>query len=583
MTENEAPSEFTPTLNQDLKNPHLVETAVFFEPVDGWLLSKGQKVPTGDAEKNTFKENLDNVMKNAANGNIPVITKLFRISGVPLVLTDQSYLVIQLDPIFIDSQFNYEVGETTSIPDYFRVLRANWPKLASACIKGAKCTFSNFGVTSDWPFFYNYINALGTPDDIMSNERTSYFGTYVENTVQKLVYNNSPSFYYSYLGKDPCASFTAGSPSFADAPYVHSPFSLKFTPYASTYDAVRAKATFTAGWSENNSVNLKIPLREILPVFNVPVLPLLSTNSANIELTITFYDPRYMFMLYGALMSPDSASPISIPAAESLFACIDLDAYCFMNLKILTDPANNPLAKAYMEPFLVARNFFKARFTDYYIFQNDISIGPGQTKRFAFRPSQMFYNMTHVALFFYNGQLDVEGVRTPDFIPSIITPLQKIYYLENARSLAVKGHYVLDEDFLVSNFQVGLGSSQTPLFSVPLQNVQLQQMTVDHFQKYGKNRMVGRVLQNRARMSQGDAFYVIDFTHARNSGFFVDADNMVSITGEITWKAPVHEGNTAGQFLSWKEKQISVICVVFYTNYFTVLLDQGGSVIISQV
>ena len=164
--------------------------------------------------------------------------------------------------------------------------------------------------------------------------------------------------------------------------------------------------------------------------------------------------------------------------------------------------------------------------------------------------------------------------------------MQVITYLKNARGMMARGFYVLDPQFEVKDLQVGLGSSFTPLYSVPLDQNMLQRETVDYFQKYGKDRMVGKVMENRMRMSQGDAFYVFDFTHARGNGYFIDTDNAVTVTGKVGWlnstDAP-SKNETDVSLQEQNEVTISVICLVFYTNYFEALLDQGGQVLSSQV
>ena len=272
---------------------------------------------------------------------------------------------------------------------------------------------------------------------------------------------------------------------------------------------------------------------------------------------------------------------------------MDVDA--FLNLKVLTDPVQNPLARMYMEPFLQKRDLFRARYLDYYIFQQDVRVSRTAGGTFHFKPAQLFYNLTHVALFFYNGQDSI----SPKFLTECNSPfstnasepcwgVQTSVGYQNARALALKGHYVLDT-WDVGDLQVGLGSSNTPLFSQPLNTAQLNDMTVDFFQKYGRENMVGDVILDPLRVGLGDAFYVIDFTHARGAGYFVDSDNMISITGTIrsalsnsayTPSTPV-EPDVSPPTVT--DATVSVIAVMFYTNNLEILLDQGGSVIVSQV
>lgn len=629
MAENVAADGPVPVYNQDLKNPHLVETAVFVKPIQGDLLSRGQNTPTTSDEINVFATQLQNIMANASTGSIPTISRTFRIEGVPLLLTDQSYLIINLEPIFAQELF-YVRTEDKAIPNFFNVLKSNWPKMASACIKEARCTLSNFGMSNGWPFYYNYINSLSQPGDIHDNSKYSNFDTYLEYL--------STADGFAYFGKDASIhEMTEDGVTLASSRIPRQPQALTYTILAHNPKT----NVFEVAWTPTNRVEIKIPLKEIMPVFNVPVIPLLSTNSANIELIITFYDPRYMFMLNKCLTPtinynlrtitaidnlPDGSNWITnanvankdpqgqpfdigdktfigadkwiydhsatIPSIEILngyedFALIDLSAYCYLNLKVITDPVNNPLARAYMEPFLVSRDFFRAKYLDYYIFQNDVDISPGTSAQFWFRPSQLFYNLTHLALFFYDGGY-VQQLSSTTNMKVIENVGQATYSLQNARAMSTKGHFVLSEQFNITDFQVGLSSSCTPLFSTPLNSSQLQQMTIDYFQKYGKANMVGSVIQNRLRMAQGDAFYVVDLTHTRGGGYFVDADNMINIQGTLNWIIPVGPRHTSTDGFNIvldksSRRKLSVICVLFYTNNFEILLDQGGSVLVSQV
>ena len=586
MTEDggQVRDEYVPVLNQELKNPHLVETAVFFQPVDGIALSTAVQAENVGVARTS----LEQLMVDAGRGLIPSISKKFTISGVPLVLTDQSYLIIRMVPVFYEPKTTIELGDNATINDYFNVFKANWARMASCCIHQVKSTLSNFGITNISPFFYNYINMLTMNDDIYGNERSSYFTTFCSkefNETKKL----------GYVGVDPMARSSFGmEKDYSTTLEIHSPFSIFFNALGFKNKVVAnpggnvqgSKYSMQIEWSENNAIELKIPLKELLPIFNVPVLPLLSTNSANIDIDISFYDPRYLFPLYGALIPPPSLDPSSAQQPNNC-CVIDCNTYCYLNLKILSDPVNNPLAKAYMEPFLVTRNLFKARYLDYSVRQTNVVVGRGRETMFNIKINQMFYNMTHMALFFYNGQDPIlEEVPPGRNVDEnlIKTNMQCVSYLKNARAMAARGFYVLDPQFQVKRLQVALGSSQTPLYSVPLDREQLQRETIDFFQKYGKDKMVGKVMENKMRLSQGDAFYVFDFTHARGNGFFVDADNMVHVSGAIEWVAPKLTADPEyTSLMSNNNVSISIICVIFYTNYFQVLLNEGGSVTVPQV
>ena len=576
----------TPVYNQDLKNPHLVETAVFFSSLQGPIISE----PPG----NPSATSITALQQAASAGDIPTIERTFRIEGVPLILTDQSYLVLNLEPVFLQKNFNFVTPDSsTAIPNYFHVMHSNWPKISAACIKEAKCTLSNFGLSNTWPFYYNYINALSASESVTKNSKLGKFWTFTE-------YMRGGQNSFAYFGRDPEVVITGNIGSqLAWHVTRHSAHTLAYSVIARKNSTPTAGyTTYQATWNTNNMIEVRIPLREIMPAFSVPVLPLMATNAAQIELTVTFYDPRYMFMLSQALIPnvnysifksteqvPQGFNETYIQMADAAsdnFSIMDIRAYAYLNLKVITDPALNPLSKAYLEPFLVKADFFRAGYLDYYIMQNNVTLIPGQSNLFHFKPAQLFYNLTHAALFFYDG--GYPGTIADNTMQTFGNIGQLVYSLQNARAQSLKGHFVLGDHITVTGFQVGLGSANVPLFSNTLSSPQMQQMTVDYFQKYGRNNMVGDVVQSGMRLSQGDAFYVIDFTHAKNAGYFVDTDNMINISGYLNWTQPPAslQGYT-GVMVETTARQISVILVLFYTNNLEILLDQGGSVLVSQV
>ena len=299
MTDVDAPEAGSqPVFNQELKNPHLVETAVFFPPLQGARIVEHTPGP-GSTQVDALKQQF----RDMSLGNIPTIDCTFRIQGVPLILTDQSYLVLNLLPWCPSGILLEFMGDSREMnfPPNMHFMKANWPKLASCCVKSAKATFSNFGVQSDWPFFFNYINALGQNVSTAKNNKMSHFFTYVERGTADGLMAGSVAYSaanqgVSYFGRDR----NVGPLRLFQDKTLLSPYKGIRTadPYTMSFNIQRATTTSNVVVKmSSNTLQLHIPLREILPIFSVPVIPLLSTNAAQIELTITLYDPRYMFPL----------------------------------------------------------------------------------------------------------------------------------------------------------------------------------------------------------------------------------------------------------------------------------------------
>ncbi|EES99429.1 Hypothetical protein GL50581_3342 [Giardia duodenalis ATCC 50581] len=281
-------------------------------------------------------------------------------------------------------------------------------------------------------------------------------------------------------------------------------------------------------------------------------------------------------------------------AIESFY--VDFDVDCELVLHCLTTPLLNPLAQRYIEPFIDEQNQFVAHFTDYYTYSQTLNTNLLVNNRFSFTPSQLFYNTTHVALFFMQ---DINPVLGNIFLPESLSQPLKVGMLG---SLFNHAHFVIRENVDIKQFNILLGSSCTPLFDQPLTMADMMVATEEAMKKYNPLEMYGDLLFLQNRLQEGDAFFFFDLTHARNSGFFIDADNMMRVEGVITYREPLDQGTLAirvpvaqpntqpaiyGQApqpraVPSTTPLIHVILMLLYQNTFTVLLDLDGAVLFQQ-
>lgn len=608
----------TAALNEELKNPHLVETLIRVAP------STGKRIQNADL--NT----LDEVFRAKLSGNIPEYDVNFNVQGVPLILTKQSHVELRLTPVF-----NSQVQITKSyldIPSVFEFNRALWPKVNAACITSASATFSNFGVESPAPMFLPYLRYYRMDEDLRVNNSRAWNPSYLMPTGSNYVYNNR------YISSPGNGCF---------------PQPIHRSPYEATLvqDAGANRAEYYSWYGQ--PLQVQIPLEDVLPVFQIPVIPLRQTNTSNINLRIRLLSPRHMFFSCCYLNPNVAASYVNgqsnainlqtngiqvyveeeinlvsgskslqdavlgggtlawLKALSSRPFCqyediksfyVDFDVDCELVLHCLTTPLLNPLAQQYIEPFIDEQNQFVAHFADYYMFSQTLQLTATTSARFVFTPSQLFYNTTHIALFFIQEPPDNKV--TTAVLPTDLSGPVKV---GDFMSILKHGHFLLQENIDINQFQILLGSSCTPLFDRPLSLSEMLVATEDAMKKYNPNEMFGNVIGTQSRLYEGDAFFLFDLTHARNSGYFIDADNMIRVEGTVSYKKPLNQqilnatnaapapqtnSTTRAPVLFGVRPtpraaapptlNIHVIMMLIWQNTFTVLLDLDGAVLFQQ-
>ncbi|ESU40758.1 Hypothetical protein GSB_154713 [Giardia duodenalis] len=603
------------TLNEELKNPHLVETLLRVAP------STGKRIQNADTNQ------LLTVLQEKLSGQIPEYDVNFNVQGIPLVLSKQSHLELRLTPTFVQP---LEITRKWSnTPMTFEYNRSLWPKVNAACIAQASATFSNFSVESPIPALMPYLRYFQMHDDLRTNYSRAWNPSYIKE-------GDGDSFYYAnrYVTSTTTGAFTQ--------PIHRSPYEVAALKDEGNND--------NYNWY-GQPLLIQIPLEDILSVFQVPVLPLRQTNTSNINIRLRLRSPRHMFFSAG-YFNPSSASAFinagvqntpseikglktvvtqnlvtthtkdfdienvvmgggtlawlkaltSYPfaqygAIESFY--VDFDVDCELVLHCLTTPLLNPLAQRYIEPFIDEQNQFVAHFTDYYTYSQTLNTNLLVNNRFSFTPSQLFYNTTHVALFFMQ---DINPVLGNIFLPESLSQPLKVGMLG---SLFNHAHFVIRENVDIKQFNILLGSSCTPLFDQPLTMADMMVATEEAMKKYNPLEMYGDLLFLQNRFQEGDAFFFFDLTHARNSGFFIDADNMMRVEGVITQRQPLKQGdlqyqaqtqqtstNSKAAIYGTPPQQrkniydtkplIHVILMLLYQNTFTVLLDLDGAVLFQQ-
>lgn len=599
------------TLNEELKNPHLVETLIRVEP------STGKRIQTANLT------NIDTVLDEKMKGNIPEFDVNFNVQGIPLVLSKQSHLEIKLTPVFKENV--YVLKTWKNFPFYFEYNRALWPRVNAACISNASATLSNFSIESPIPHLLPHIKYNQMSDDLRTNNSRNWNPSSISIKGDEYCYSNK------YINTSGIGGFTQ--------PIHSSPYGI----YLRRDSAIDNRRNWFG-----NPLLIQIPLEDILPVFQVPVIPLRQTNTSNINIRIRLKSPRHMF--YSSLFfNPASAAsvlyqsslqPFKIDGVDTLVTPqiyvkesgvtkyadiqttvvgggtlewlravtsspfmyfsnldgfkVDFDVDCELVLHALTTPLLNPLAQRYIEPFIDETNQFVAKFADYYTYSQSLDIR--NSIRFSFSPSQLFYNTTHVALFFIQDINSDPGNYGPRL--TVLSPDLKV---GNLSSLFSHGHFLTHNDFLIKDFQILLGSSCTPLFDRPLSLEDMLVATEEAMKKYNPLEMFGNEMINQNRLQEGNSFFLFDLTHARNSGFFIDADNMIRVEGRIETKeklknispAPdpltptqrlpvVYTQAPPGRAFPAKPDIVHIILMLIFQNTFTVILDLDGAVLFQQ-
>lgn len=601
------PIQHTTLLNNAMKNPHLVETQLYVYPDTGKEI---QSLPTNLAD-------WASVRQQKAKGEIPMIELNFNIQGVPLLLTTQSFLTIRFKLKGFTAQLSND-DLRGRLPEDYCIDTSGWPKLNSQVINQAGTTLSNFQLQNYYPFFLNYIRHLQFSHDVDRNSRQSYNDNILETFVMKAQNNSLVRLTYP-RGRNEGLDTTSIRHPISDSPFS---FSSIFTEEVVQNQQQQQQQIAGRRYYMNVpdwEFDLRIPIAEIIPAFQVPVIPLAQTNTSSIQLRVLLNSPMHMFFLPGSIrprgVSLKGGEPLSnlnfididdhtneniqainaqgqvVPLQLTSKTALGLDkallesvsypsalsfvdqplnpldywngtVECFLNLKVLANPLLNPLVGEYIKPFINEMNEFKASFADSFYFGQLLHFR-GQMNEvlsFEFRPSQLFYNATHVGVFFaspYKNQNENQQMLTTE---NRFTSLQG--YVSH-------GYYTLPPEFELHNFQVGLGSSCVPLYDRPLNYNDLIQSTIDCFKKYGANEMLGQIVQDESRFRTGDAFVLLDLTHTRGAGYFIDADNMITVRGSITH----HMG---------RESLLQVNLIVFYQNSLTVLLDLDGAVLVQQ-
>ena len=543
------------TLNEELKNPHLVETLIRVAP------STGKRIESADLS------NLKEVLQNKLLGTIPEYDVNFNVQGIPLVLSKQSHLEIRLLP-----KFKQQVQISKSymnLPSTFEYNRALWPKVNAACITQASATFSNFSVESPAPMFLPYLKYYRLDEDLRVNNSRAWNPSYLLPIQGNYLYANR------YV-------HTAGTGVFT-TPSHRSPFEVQ---------TVLANDTLqTYSWF-GQPLLIQIPLEDLLPVFQIPVLPLRQTNTSNINIRLRLLSPRHMFFsacylnpiaaaafvkegglaamttrggggvagtvafmkafvdeklmagttdldISDAIVGGGTLSWLKAVTAHPFAEFVDIDAFqvdfdvdCELVLHCLTTPLLNPLAQQYIMPFIDEMNQFVAHFSDYYLFSQTMNLDSARTNaRFVFTPTQLFYNTTHIALFFLsNPPADENKIKAQTLPTALSGPIP----VGNFTSIYKHAHFLMREELTISDFQISLGTSCTPLFDRPLSMSEMLVATESAMMKYNPNEMFGNLMMTQSRLHEGDAFFLFDLTHARNSGYFIDADNMIRVEGTVS-------------------------------------------------
>lgn len=132
-----------------------------------------------------------------------------------------------------------------------------------------------------------------------------------------------------------------------------------------------------------------------------------------------------------------------------------------------------------------------------------------------------------------------------------------------------RSQYLIDEELDINNVQVSIGPSGWNLYQRPLDMKAMNEITLNTLTRYDSELVWKERVTNPRRWYRGDAFACFDLSHDMYRGLFIDADNMLNITGTLTNK-------------SSQSKTVYIQCILPYMDHFVINL-QDSTVTKSQL
>lgn len=132
-----------------------------------------------------------------------------------------------------------------------------------------------------------------------------------------------------------------------------------------------------------------------------------------------------------------------------------------------------------------------------------------------------------------------------------------------------RSQYLITDELEIHNVQVSIGPSGWNLYQRPLDMKAMNEITLNTLTRYDSELVWKDRVCDARRWYRGDAFACFDLSHDMYRGLFIDADNMLNITGTLTNHSSA-------------SKTVYIQCILPYMDHFVINL-QDSTVTKSQL
>lgn len=282
----------------------------------------------------------------------------------------------------------------------------------------------------------------------------------------------------------------------------------------------------------------------------------------------------------------------------------------------------NPLVSRYLRPYLVGPekqpSFFRSAFLSYNFNAMTYTVPAGSTIPFNFNISQTLLNVPMAFIMFseisysltrysnevipssskiygggyvgeclfgtqngyFGGENDANGFMSDELdvnpaqlwnslAPAVTRPandagvghpavLTETYYY-GLMDVLHRSQYFISRELQISGVQCSIGPSGWNLYQRPLDVRAMNAVTLNTLTRYDSEMVWKQRVANPQRFYMGDAWAAFDLSHDEFRGLFIDADNMLNVTGNLT--------NT-----STEAKTVYIQLILPYVDHFVINL-----------
>lgn len=527
--------------------------------------------------------------ENVGNRKIHVI---FKVLSAPVVLPYESYLIIRIgfDKLHRDGMMQQAMNLRDTLSNEWSANPAYRIKLKSIghAIERAWATMSNMTYQSVRPAHYLNEIMLRRPFPIQQKYPDNYTG-------EKCFYARSSDFCArtdglplngkAGLSEDDISAMTEAAQNIIGAVGRNVANDRQYGLFLEPLNraipgegSIQFTTPQTTSSSRFDFLTFRIPLTEILPVFKIGVIPLITVNASSIDLDISLFSPHSWLVQNPRMLGSLATAEISLSITTVSF------------------PTINPLAEALIRPRIFGDKFI-APYLDYLTWDVALTADRAESE-FSFQITQALANVPFFSISFVDETTYPSGsvVQTNDHPISVSTYnnpqdgmgiVGYMAQLEPGIPDKIKlspherergGFFSLPPDIYCDQLQIHLGQSFLPWAQYPLSWDDMYDFNRRHFEMYGRDFNVYRVSPN-GRVQSGDASFFFDLSHAPMSGFKLGPESPLSVRGKIINPAfTTITSHSNDQTPPPRKPTIRIVLTAYYSNNFTVFLDSGSVV-----